>query len=162
MSIQVGESVPNVTLKTLGEGGLAALETGSYFAGRKVVVFGVPGAFTPGCSRVHLPGFVANHDEIKAGGVDAIACLAVNDPWVMDAWIDGAGGTGKIDALPDGNGELTAAIGLSVDLGAACLGTRCKRFMAIVEDGKVTSIDVEPAKDIGVSSAESCLVRLGD
>ncbi len=161
MSIQVGESVPNITLKTLGEAGLEALETGAYFAGRKVVVFGVPGAYTPGCSKVHLPGFVATADSIKAGGVDAIACLAVNDPWVMDAWISGAGGAGKIDALPDGNGELTAAIGLSVDLGAACLGTRCKRFMAVVEDGRITSIDVEPAKDIGVSSAENCLVRLG-
>ena len=161
MSIQVGDNIPSVTLKVLTEDGLSPLNTGEYFAGRKVVLFSVPGAFTPTCSKTHMPEFVADAGNLKARGVDAVACLAVNDPFVMAAWAQVQGAADSIDMLPDGNGEFTAALGLGVDISGAGLGTRSKRFAMIVDNGVVQSLDIEPGKGVTVSGAPACMARLG-
>ena len=161
MSIQVGEKVPDVTLKWLGEDGLSEVKTGELFAGKKVVLFSVPGAYTPTCSADHLPGFVAKADDIKAKGVDAIVCLAINDPWVMKAWGEAQGVGDKIIMLPDGNGAFTKAMGLEQDLGVASLGVRGKRFSMRLNDGVVESLDIEPGKGVSVSGADACLTGLG-
>jgi peroxiredoxin len=162
MTIQVGEKLPSVTVKHMTPSGLAELKTDELFQGKKVVVFAVPGAFTPTCSKTHLPGYVANADQLKAKGVDEIVCLSVNDPFVMHAWAEQHGAQGKITMLPDGNGELTKALGLEMDGRGAGLGTRSKRFSMVVENGVVKSLDVEEkASDVGVSGAEACMVKLG-
>jgi peroxiredoxin len=160
MTIKVGDKVPSVTLKRLGANGLEDVDTGDLFRGRKVVMFSLPGAFTPTCSAEHLPGYVARADEIKAKGIDDIVCLAVNDPWVMTAWGEAHGAAGKVTMLPDGNGEFTKALGIDQDMSAPNLGVRGKRCSMIVEDGVVKSLDVEPAKGVSVSGADACLVHL--
>jgi peroxiredoxin len=162
MSIQVGDKLPSVTVKHMTSSGLAELKTDELFNGKKVVLFGVPGAFTPTCSKTHLPGYVNNADKLKAKGVDAIVCLSVNDPFVMNAWADQYGAQGKITMLPDHNGELTKALGLEMDGRGAGLGTRSKRFSMLVENGVVKSVDVEEkASEVSVSGAEACMVKLG-
>jgi peroxiredoxin len=161
MTIKVGDKVPSVTVKRLGAGGLEDVDTGALFQGRKVVLFSVPGAYTPTCSAEHLPGYVARAEAIKAKGVDEIVCLAVNDPWVMQAWGDAHGASGKVTMLPDGNGEFTKALGLEQDLSGATLGVRGKRFSMIIDDGVVKSLEVEAAKGVSVSGADACLVQLG-
>jgi peroxiredoxin len=155
--IEVGERIPQATLKRMGPGGIEDLSTASYFAGRRVAFFGVPGAFTTTCSNVHLPGYVARAGELRAAGVDAIACVAVNDPYVMAAWGEAHGATGLVDLLADWNGELARAMGLEVDLPASGLGRRCRRFAALVEDGVIRHFAVEPAKGVTVCGAESLL-----
>ena len=160
MTIKVGDSVPNVTLKRLGEGGMEEVETGKLFGGRKVVLFSVPGAFTPTCHKEHLPGFVSRADEIKAKGVDEIVCLAVNDPFVMKEWAAVQGADGKVSMLPDWDGSFTKALGLTQDISVAGLGTRGKRFSMLVEDGVVKSLDVEEGKGVSVSGADACLTGL--
>ncbi len=161
MSIQVGDKLPTVTLKYLGAEGMQELNTGDYFAGKKVVVFAVPGAYTPTCSQTHLPGYVNNVDSLKAKGIDEVACLAVNDPFVMKAWAEQNGADGKIQMLPDGNGEFTKALGLELDGSGAGLGTRSLRFSMLVDDGVVKTLDVEDkAGEVSVSGAESCLLKL--
>lgn len=160
MTIKIGDRVPSVTLKRLGEGGLQDVKTDDLFGGRKVVLFSVPGAYTPTCSKEHLPGFIARADDIKAKGVDEIVCLAVNDPFVMKAWADAQGATGKVEMLPDGNGELTKAMGLEQNLSVANLGVRGKRFSMLVDDGVVKSLDVEEGKGVTVSGADACLTKL--
>ena len=137
------------------------VDTGALFQGRKVVLFSVPGAYTPTCSAEHLPGYVARAEAIKAKGVDDIVCLAVNDPWVMQAWGDAHGAAGKVTMLPDGNGAFTKAMGLEQDLSGATLGVRGKRFSMIVDDGVVESLEVETSKGVSVSGADACLVQLG-
>ena len=137
------------------------VDTGALFQGRKVVLFSVPGAYTPTCSAEHLPGYVARAEAIKAKGVDDIVCLAVNDPWVMQAWGDAHGAAGKVTMLPDGNGAFTKAMGLEQDLSGATLGVRGKRFSMIVDDGVVESLEVETGKGVSVSGADACLVQLG-
>lgn len=161
MSIQVGEKVPDVTLKWLTPEGLGEVKTGELLAGKKVVLFSVPGAYTPTCSADHLPGYVARADEIKAKGVDAIICLAINDPWVMKTWGEAQGVGDKIVMLPDGNGALTKAMGLDQDLGVAALGVRGKRFSMRINDGVVESLDIEAGKGVTVSGADVCLTGLG-
>ena len=162
MSVKVGDKIPSVTVKHMTASGLADLKTDELFQGKKVVVFGVPGAFTPTCSKTHLPGFVSKADDIKAKGVDAIVCLSVNDPFVMNAWAEQLGAQGKVTMLPDHNGELTKALGLEMDGRGAGLGTRSKRFSMVVEDGVVKSVDVEEkASEVSVSGAEACMVHLG-
>ena len=136
MSIKIGDKVPNVTLKRLGEGGMEAVSTGEFFAGKKIVLFSVPGAFTPTCSQEHLPGYLANAEAIKANGVDDIGCLAVNDPFVMAAWGTANEAEGKVTMLPDGNGEFTGAMGLTQDISVAGLATRGKRFSMLINMGK--------------------------
>jgi len=126
----------------------------------KVVLFAVPGAFTPGCSKIHLPGYVQHGDELKAKGVSTIACIAVNDPWVMEAWGDAQGATGKILMLADGNGDFAQAMGLEVDLSVAGLGSRSQRYAAVIDDGVITSLDVEPNPGVDVSKCENVLAKL--
>jgi peroxiredoxin len=162
MTIKIGDRIPEITLKRLGAAGMEEVNTAALFKGRKIVLFAVPGAFTPSCAQKHLPGYVRDAASIKAKGVDEIICLAVNDPFVMKHWGEIAGAEGKVTMLPDGNGELTRAFDLGMDGSGAGLGYRAKRFSMIVEDGVVTDLQVEEkASDVDLSSAESCAVRLG-
>lgn len=161
MTIQVGDKIPEVTLKWLTASGMAEVDTAELFKGKKVVLFSVPGAYTPTCSKEHLPGFIARADEIKGKGVDDIVCLSVNDPFVMQAWGNEQGAEGKVTMLPDGNGTFTTALGLTQDISVAGLGVRGKRFSMLVEDGVVKSLNVEEGKGVTVSGANQCLVELG-
>lgn len=161
MTIQIGDALPNVTLKRLGENGMEDIAFGDYLKGKKVVLFAVPGAFTPGCTIKHLPGYVANADKIKATGVDEIICLAVNDPFVMKAFGEHAKADGKITMMPDWKAELVDAMGLSFDASGAGLGKRAKRFSMVIENGKVTDLQVEETpSNVELSGAEACLVKL--
>ena len=159
MAIQEGDRLPEATLHVMKGGRPAAVTTADLFGGKKVVLFAVPGAFTPTCSQAHLPGFVAHADAILAKGVDDIVCLSVNDAFVMDAW----GKDGNADALVmagDGNGTFTKAIGLEMDGSGFGLGTRSQRYAMIVEDGVVTKLAVEAAGAFEVSKAEAMLDAL--
>jgi len=141
--ISVGEKLPEATLKRVTADGSENVGTGDYFGGRTVVLFGVPGAFTPTCSNNHLPGFLENRDAILARGVDAIAVVAVNDQHVMRAWARFSGGEGQIDFLADGNGDFTRAMGLDADMSGGGMGVRARRFSMIVRDGKVEKLNLE-------------------
>jgi len=143
MTIETGHSLPDITLKTLTADGPANVELASLTAGKKIVLFGVPGAFTPTCTLNHLPGFLDNADAIKAKGVDDIVVVSVNDPFVVGAWAEHSGGKDKIHFVADWDGSFTKAIGMEIDLGVAGLGHRSKRYSMIVEDGKVTALNVE-------------------
>jgi len=143
MRIQAGDRLPEATLRMLTADGPKAVETGDYFKGRKVVLFAIPGAFTPTCSKTHLPSFAEHAARIKAKGVDAIACVAVNDVFVMDAWGKAFGGAGKVDLLSDGNGEFTRAIGMALDARGLGLGERSHRYSMVVDDGVVKTLHVE-------------------
>ena len=156
MAIQVGDKIPACTMKIMGEQGPTDITTEEIFAGKKVVLFAVPGAFTPGCSLTHLPGYVVNADKIKANGVDSIVCMAVNDAFVMDAW-GKAQNAEELLMLADGNGEFTAALGLELDGSGFGLGTRSQRFAIVVEDGTVSHLNVEPGAGVDVSSAETIM-----
>ena len=159
MTIKVGDKVPSVNLAHMTESGPGGLASDELFGGRKVVMFAVPGAFTPTCSAAHLPGFVANADRIKAKGVDEIVCISVNDAFVMDAW-GKAQNADAIHMVADGNGEFARAAGLELDLVGLGLGVRSQRYAMVVEDGVVTHLHVdEPAKVVG-SGAESILDQL--
>jgi peroxiredoxin len=159
MAIKAGDSIPSCTLKTMGEKGPTDITTDEIFAGKKVVLFAVPGAFTPGCSLTHLPGFVVNADKIKAKGVDTIACMAVNDAFVMDAW-GKAQNAEELLMLADGNGEFTAALGLELDASGFGMGQRSQRFSMLVDNGVVTQLNVEAGPGVDVSSAETILEQL--
>ncbi len=161
MAIQVGERVPAVTLKHMTGKGMEDITTDEIFAGKKVVVFGVPGAFTPTCSAKHLPGYVEHAEELRSKGVDVIVCMAVNDPFVMRAWGDQAGAGEKVMMLPDGNAELTHLLGLEMDGRGVGLGERCRRFAMVVEDGTVNHIAVEPGSGVDVSAADQILKVVG-
>jgi len=158
MSIQIGDTIPNVELRVMGAEGPEPVNTADLFAGKKVVLFAVPGAFTPGCSMTHLPGFVVKADEIKAKGVDSIICTAVNDVFVMDAW-GKAQNADEIIMLADGIGEFATALGLDKDLTAGQFGKRSQRYAMIVNDGKVELLNVDE-KGIDKSSAETILAAL--
>lgn len=160
MTIAVGDKIPTTTLKTMGANGPESIDTDAYFGGRKVVLFCVPGAFTPTCSAKHLPGFVTHADAIKAKGVDAIACLSVNDVFVMDAWGKSQNVDGKVDMIADGAAAFVTSLGLELDLVAAGLGMRGQRFAMIVEDGTVTDLAVEEGGAFDVSSAEAIMAKL--
>jgi glutaredoxin/glutathione-dependent peroxiredoxin len=161
MTIKIGDHIPSVTLKRLDDSGLTDVSMDDVFKGRKVVLFSVPGAFTPTCSKEHLPGFVSRATDIRSKGVDDIVCLAVNDPFVMKAWADAHDANDKVSMLPDWNGELTKAMGLHQDISGAGLGVRGKRFSMLVEDGVVKSLDIEEGKGVTVSGADACLTALG-
>lgn len=158
--ISNGDAIPDVEIRTPGTDGPVPIRTGELFASGRSVLFGVPGAFTPGCDRTHLPGFVAQADELLAKGVDRIACVAVNDAFVMDAWGKAHGVGDKIAMLADGNGDLTRAMGLEMDGAAFGLGTRCKRFAAIIDDGTITRLDVDESGAVDVSACGAVLGRL--
>jgi glutaredoxin/glutathione-dependent peroxiredoxin len=160
MAISVGDRIPDVKLMTLTGDGVAPVQSGEVLGRGKVVLFGVPGAFTPTCSDHHLPGFVLRADDIRAKGVDTIACIAVNDVFVMGAWGDAQGTGDKITMLADGNGDFAAEVGLTLDGSGFGLGTRSQRYAAIIEDGVVTELMVEPNPGVDVSSAESVLAKL--
>jgi len=161
MPIHVGDRIPSVTLSTMGEERPRPISTDEIFAGRTVVLFAVPGAFTPTCSVRHLPGFVDRAPEFRARGVDTVACVAVNDVFVMDAWGRSAGAD-EILMLADGNGEFTRALGLEMDSTAFGMGFRSQRFALVAEDGVVTQLYVEGPGEFRVSSAENVLSKLGD
>jgi peroxiredoxin len=159
MTIQVGDKVPNINFKVMGPDGPKDISSAEVFDGKKVVFFAVPGAFTPGCSMTHLPGFVVSADVIKAKGVDTIACMSVNDAFVMGAWGQ-AQNAEEILMLADGNGDFTAAIGLELDASGFGMGSRAKRFAMIVENGTVSHVAIEAPGEIKVSSAEAMLELL--
>ena len=161
MAISVGDPVPGGTLTRMGEDGPEAVTTDALFKGRKVVFFAVPGAFTPTCAMKHLPGYQRDADAIRTGGADAIACMAVNDVFVMDAWAKSAGTGDDVLMLADGNGDYAAALGLSWDLSGLGLGTRSQRFSMIVDDGVVTHLNVEPPGEFGISASGQILDQLG-
>ena len=160
MTIKVGDKIPEATLRAMGEGGIQAMTTGEIFSGKKVAFFGVPGAYTPTCSAKHVPGFLQHAADFKAKGVDAIACVAWNDPFVMAAWAKDQGTGDEIMMLSDGNGELTQAMGIEFDASGAGLGVRNRRFSAIVEDGVVTQLNLEEGGAYEVSSPEQLLEQL--
>lgn len=159
MTIATGDKIPATTLKIMGAKGPEDISTDSIFKGKKVVMFAVPGAFTPGCSVTHLPGYVVLADKIKAKGVDSIVCLSVNDAFVMGAWGKSQNAE-QLLMLADGNGEFTKAAGLEMDASGFGMGTRSKRYAMIVEDGVVSHLAVEPAGGIEVSAAEAILAKL--
>jgi peroxiredoxin len=160
MAISVGDRIPDVTLRTMTNDGPAAIGSEEALGKGKVVLFAVPGAFTPTCSDHHLPGFVLRAEDILAKGVDSIACVAVNDPFVMGAWGQVQGTEGKVLMLSDGNGEFTAAMGLELDGSGFGLGTRSQRYAAIIDDGVIAELMVESAPGLDVSSADSVLSKL--
>jgi len=160
MSVAAGDKIPDVEVHTMGENGPQPVRTGEVLGHGRVVLFAVPGAFTPGCSKVHLPGFVQKADQLSAKGVDLIACIAVNDAWVMDAWGKEQGVGDKILMLADGNGAFTKAMGLELDGSGFGLGLRSQRYAAVIDDGVVTRIDVEEKPGVDVSSCDSVLARL--
>jgi glutaredoxin/glutathione-dependent peroxiredoxin len=161
MAISVGDKIPDVEVRTLDASGAPqAVRTGEVLGSGKVVLFAVPGAYTPGCSKIHLPGYVQGADDLFAKGVDRIACIAVNDAWVMDAWGREQGVGNKVMMLADGNGDFAKAMGLEFDGGAVGLGLRSQRYAAVIEDGAVTSLEVEAKPGVDVSSCENVLTQV--
>ncbi len=155
MAINVGDRLPDATFTVMGSDGPGPKTTAEVFGGKKVVLFAVPGAYTPTCSKQHLPGFVERAAEIKAKGIDEIACTAVNDVFVLSAWSKDAGADGKVSMLADGSADFAKKLGLEVDLSERGLGIRSRRYAMIVEDGVVTSLNVEEAPALDKSSAEA-------
>ena len=160
MTITTGDKLPTATLTQMTENGPAPTDTDSFFAGRRVALFAVPGAFTPTCSAKHLPGFIEKAEEIKAKGIDEIACTAVNDAFVMGAWGKSADAAGKVTMLADGNGDFVRALGLTLDGSKFGLGQRGQRFSMIVNDGVVETLNVEAPGEFAVSSADHLLGQL--
>jgi peroxiredoxin len=160
MTLKVGDKLPSVTLKTMTADGPKDVTTDALFSGKKAVLFALPGAFTPGCSMKHVPGFVRHHDEIKAKGVDLIACLSVNDAFVMGAWEKDQKAEGKVMMLADGNADFTKAVGLTMDGSGYGLGLRSQRYAAIIDNGVVTHLNIETAPGVDASSAETILSLL--
>ncbi len=159
MTISKGDKLPDVKLVKATPEGPDAVQSSDFFAGKKVALFSVPGAFTPTCSAKHLPGFVEKAADLKAKGVDEIACTAVNDAFVMQAWNDKDGGS-DVTMLSDGNGDFVKAIGLDADFNGFGMGTRGQRFSMIVNDGVVEEVNVEEAGEFKVSTAEHMLGQL--
>ncbi|MDG6079797.1 peroxiredoxin [Erythrobacter litoralis] len=159
MTISVGDTLPDVTLVKATEDGPEKVQSSEFFAGRKVALFSVPGAFTPTCSARHLPGYVEKADELKAKGVDEIACTAVNDAFVMNAW-KSANDADPVTMLADGNGDFAEAIGLTMDGSGFGMGKRAQRYSMIVEDGVVKELNVEQPGDFSVSSADHMLGQM--
>lgn len=159
MTISVGDKLPDVKLVKATQDGPEAVQSSDFFAGKRVALFSVPGAFTPTCSAKHLPGYVEKASEIKAKGIDEIACTAVNDAFVMKAW-GAASGSADVTMLADGNGDFAKALGLTMDGSGFGLGTRGQRFSVIVNDGVVEQLNVEAPGDFKVSSAEHMLEQL--
>lgn len=159
MAISIGERIPNVVMNEMTSDGPGELSSEKLFSGKKVVLFALPGAFTPTCSASHLPGFVASADKIKARGVDDIVCLSVNDAWVMDAW-GKAQNAEEIHMVADGSANFTQAVGLVLDRTQAGMGIRSQRYAMVVEDGVVTALNVEEPGKFEKSSAETMLSLL--
>ena len=160
MSIAVGSKIPDVTVHVLKDGTPTPVQTADILGTGKVVLFAVPGAFTPGCSKIHLPGYVQRGGELRAKGVDAIACVSVNDAWVMDAWAQSQGVGDGIVMLADGNGDFTRAMDLVRDGSGVGLGIRSSRYAAVIENGVITELEVEPGPGVDVSSCENLLSKV--
>ena len=160
MTIKVGDKLPSVTLTILGDSGPQPVSIDDLCSGKKVVLFAVPGAFTPTCSMQHAPGFVDKASAFKDKNIDTVACISVNDPFVMGAWGKDRSVGDNVMMLADGNGEFTAAIGLEMDGSGFGLGTRSQRYAMVIDDGVVTLLNVESGPGLDVSSAESILASL--
>jgi peroxiredoxin len=160
MAISVGDKIPSVTVKTMADGKMQNVTTDELFSGKKVVLFAVPGAFTPTCSMQHLPGFIEKAGDIRAKGVDTIACVSVNDAFVMDAWGKSVGADGKVLMLADGSALFAKAIGAELDLNDKGLGLRSRRYAMLVDDGAVKAINLEEGGAFTVSSADDILAAL--
>jgi glutaredoxin/glutathione-dependent peroxiredoxin len=161
MTIKVGDRLPSVTLRQVTPEGAKEVSSESFFGGRKVALFAVPGAFTPACSQRHLPGYVAKAADLKAKGIDEIACIAVNDAAVLGAWARDQKSEGKVTMLADGSGDFVRALGLELDLSKGGLGIRSQRYSMLVENGVVKSLNLEPAPgQVDASSAEAMLKAL--
>ncbi len=160
MTIAVGDEMPDVKVFTFGAKGPEATTTAELLGHGKIVLFGVPGAFTPTCSDHHLPGFVLRADELRAKGADKVVCVSVNDPFVMGAWGEDQHVDGSVVMLADGNGELSRALGLTMDGSGFGLGERSQRYAAILDDGVVSWLAVEPGPGLNVSSVEEVLAAL--
>ncbi len=160
MTIKAGDRIPSATLMEMKDGKPTPVSTDDFFKDKKVAVFALPGAFTPTCSAKHLPGFVQHADEIRKKGVDAIACISVNDAFVMGAWGQQQGAEGKVHMLADGNGDFTRALGLEMDATKFGMGKRSQRFSMIVDHGVVKQLNVEEPGAFSVSSAEHMLKQL--
>ncbi len=157
MSIKVGDKIPNVSLKHMDKDGMQTVTTDELFKGKKVVLFALPGAFTPTCSAKHLPGFVTQAESIKGKGIDTIACLSVNDAFVMDAWGKQQNAEGKVLMLADGNADFSKAVGLTMDGTGYGMGLRASRYAMVVDDGVVKALNIEAPGAFEVSSAEAVL-----
>lgn len=160
MTISIGQKLPDATFKTPSADGPANISAGDLFAGKRVILIGLPGAFTPTCSMNHLPGYIENLETFKSKGVDAIAVVSVNDVFVMDAWAKHTRGEGKIHYLADGNADFTKAVGLDADFSAAGFGVRSRRYSMLVEDGVVRKLNVEEGRGVDVSGASHMLEQL--
>ena len=160
MTIQVGDRLPKASFIKATPDGPQPVDSEDYFRGRRIALFSVPGAFTPTCSARHLPGFVEKIDELRAKGVDEVACTAVNDAFVLQAWATSAGAEGKVTMLADGNGAFVKAIGLDADFSKFAMGTRGQRFSMLVNDGVVEQLNVEEPGAFNVSSADYLIERL--
>jgi peroxiredoxin len=158
--IAVGSKIPSVTIKQATPEGGTDVDPAALFAGKKVVMFSLPGAFTPTCSQKHLPGYVKELPALKAKGIDIVACLSVNDHWVMKAWAEAHDALGKIVMLADGNAAFSKALGIDQDLGKANMGVRARRGVVTIDDGVVKTIDMEQPGKFEVSSAEACLLKI--
>jgi peroxiredoxin len=160
MTIQVGDRIPAATLQHMTDEGINNITSEDLFNGKKVALFALPGAFTPTCSAKHLPGYVSHAEDLKAKGVDVIACLSVNDAFVMGAWAKDQNVGASVLMLADGNGDFSKALGLELDASGFGMGLRCRRFAMVVDDGKVTTLNVEAPGAFEVSSAEAILAAL--
>ena len=160
MTIKIGDQLPNGTLFEMSEEGPKPVSVADLVQGKRVVIFGLPGAFTPTCSALHVPGYVAQADQLKARGIDQIVCLAVNDAFVMGAWGKDQKAGGKVRMLGDGSAAFTKAIGLELDLTERGMGLRCQRFSMLVDDGVVKSLNIEAPGKFEVSDAQSMLNSL--
>jgi glutaredoxin/glutathione-dependent peroxiredoxin len=161
MTIKVGDRLPDATFRLVTEDGPRPVGTKEFFSGKKVVLFGLPGAFTPTCHKNHLPGFIANEQAFKAKGVDAIAMTSVNDHHVLAAWSKASGADGKVNFLADGNADFAKAAGLDFDASAGGLGVRSRRYAMLVEDGVVKKLNIEEAPGkVDLSSAEHLLADI--
>ena len=161
MTLQTGDKIPaDITLKEMGDAGPQEIRSGELFKGKRVVLFAVPGAFTPTCSMKHLPGFVEQAAALRAKGVDEIVCLSVNDAFVMGAWGKDQNAGGKVRMVADGNGDFTKAMGLTLDASGFGMGLRSQRYAVIAKDGVIEHLLVETGPGLSVSSAESVLEKL--
>ena len=157
--INAGDKIPSVTIKQATPEGGSDIDPAALFAGKKVVMFSLPGAFTPTCSAKHLPGYVQKLPELKSQGVDIVACLSVNDAWVMKAWAEAHDALGKIVMLADGSGLFSKALGIDYDIPG--MGLRCKRGLFTIENGVVKTAEIEAPGKFEVSGADACMTKLG-
>ena len=161
MTIKTGDTLPSIPLKRLGREGMESFDLAEHISGKKVIIFAVPGAFTPTCAQKHLPGYVAHADDIKSKGIDEIICVAVNDPFVMKHWGETANTEGRVTMIPDGNGDLTKALGLEMDGSGFGLGIRSKRYIMICNNGIVEDLQIEENPgEVELSGADICMTKL--